>query len=216
MSHEIFYFIGTDEKEDWPESVKKHIPSIIDGKITDSTFEEGPVFTLQAPTIYECLLRVNAKKVLEVGRRKGVSTRILIDAVKKTGGHIWSIDIDDLDTKQDLPKEDHKYLTTLHGNVINYAFDENFDFIFIDTFHTYLGTLAELDACWPLLKEPGIMIVHKVDSHFGAKRAVIEWSETRKLGFIMDTRGQGMAIFLKPCYPIRLRDRLTKDSISTS
>lgn len=210
----MLYFIG--KEKDWPESVKKHLPHIDgQGEIKDAEHYEGPVLSIHAATLYELAMFSNPKNIIEVGRRNGESTRILLDVCLQKNAFLWSIDIKDSlsDLYPLIDKKYHRHYKQLVGDGTTYEWPFEADFIFIDTMHTYKGTLSEADSLWKHLKSPGIMAIYKTESHWGAKKAVFEWAEKMNLSFIHDTRGQGISIFIKPNYSISMRDRKAPDCL---
>jgi len=98
----------------------------------------------------------NAKLVLELGVRKGESTRSFLSAMEKLNGKLISIDIDDCSGVSNSPNWEFHQMNDLD-------FDTNsdeFDIIFIDTSHTYEQTLAELRKFAPKLKSSGVILLH--------------------------------------------------------
>ena len=218
MSHELIYFMGHDEKPDWPESVKLHLPTVRgDGGIVEGNCPEGPTFSLQAPSLYELALRTKPKNIIEIGRRAGFSTRMLLDACIKADAQLWSIDASENDISETLNEEQKKHFHQLVGDGTTYEFPEKAEFVFIDTWHTYGATLAEMNWAWKFVKNPGIMMVYKSESHFACKKAAFEWAATNcPGGFIHDSRGQGFSLFIRPEYTHILRDRAAPDTIHNS
>ena len=204
----MYLLIDPKEDDNWPVSVRMHI----DG----THLLEGRTFGIHAVTLYESIIRMNSKKVLEIGRRRGFSTRIIIDAVKKTGGHLWSIDpVIDHEFYDFTPKENLEFVTVIKSNHEEWSPIENFDFIFVDTKHLYEETKLCLGKYWSFLKSPGIIFMHKYDSHYGEKKAIHEFVEDRKIACVFDTRDQGIALLTKPL-TIWARDRKEPDVISNS
>ncbi len=158
-------------------------------------------------------MAVHAQRVLELGTRNGVSTEILVQAVKQTGGHVWTLDMAPKVTS--VPEVDAPYLTFLQGHSLKYTPEVPYQVIFLDTSHQYEATLLELEHYWSWLDTPGLLLCHDYDSHFGCKRAITEWAGHHNLGFIADSRGQGMAIFEKPSHQGNCRSRLTFDRWTT-
>lgn len=117
-------------------------------------------------TLYMLTVEFNLKKILELGTRTGESTVALLEAAKKIGGNVTSIDIDScLDAK--------KLVTSVHledcwnfiqGDDLAVKWDGEIDHLFIDTSHTYEQTIAELTKFVPFVKPGGIVTLHDIIS----------------------------------------------------
>jgi len=113
---------------------------------------------------------VEAKRVLEVGCWKGVTTLWLMEAVDGIG-EVWAIDkANNLST-----------LVPIWGElrfVLGESTDEIpklpglFDLVFLDANHAYAETIRELQALMVKVKKGGIICCHDVDSFQGVRDAV--------------------------------------------
>lgn len=97
--------------------------------------------------LYNSVRNYKVKTILELGVRRGFSTRALLLAAKDFGAHLWSID-----KKTPWPpfiKEIReakldKYWTFIKGNDLKVDWNQEVDLLFIDTVHTYNQLKAEL------------------------------------------------------------------------
>lgn len=116
------------------------------------------------------VLATNSKKILELGCSLGYSTIWMASAVKKTGGHIYSTEIDQSRIK--LAKINfkaaklEKYITLIENDIMKVLSDWEFgkmDFVFIDAkkeeyFKYYKRVL-------PLLKNGGLIVADDVGKY---------------------------------------------------
>ncbi len=113
------------------------------------------------PTFVALVQRLNAKHVIELGTRSGVSTTAWLHGLSKTGGRLTSVDIDEA---PDIATHDD--WTFLQGDDcdpdITVQLDPA-DIVFIDTSHTYLQTVAELYLYRWLVKPGGLMVLHDTE-----------------------------------------------------
>jgi len=110
-------------------------------------------FTVQIP--------VKEKVVVELGVRWGTSTVAFIAAVNDSGGHLYSIDIDDCPGVRKL-YEGKSNWTFIKGDdmAIVKGWKEPIDHLFIDTSHTFDHTLNELREWGKWVKSGGIITLH--------------------------------------------------------
>jgi cephalosporin hydroxylase len=117
------------------------------------------------PTLFCYTLLEDPKLILEIGIRSGESTHAFASAQQLAHAHLLGIDIDpscasayadransNFVCMNDLDFLDH-YATSEYRN-------SKFDVIFIDTFHLYEHTLAEIELFLPLLNEHGFLAFH--------------------------------------------------------
>lgn len=117
----------------------------------------------------ECVKR-NAKNILEIGVANGVSTRILLEACKQTGGRLTSVDVN---AKCKLAVKDPNW-TFIHENSAFVLYDEAVDVLVIDSSHYYTETLVELTRFMMLVNPGGIVFLHDFGLT-GVYRAVVEY-----------------------------------------
>lgn len=122
-------------------------------------------FTVQIP--------VREKVVVELGVRWGTSTVALLAAVNDSGGHLYSVDIDDCYGTQQLFKGEPNW-TFIHGNDMEVVkgWNKPIDHLFIDTSHTFDHTLNELREWGKWVKQGGIITLH--DIYHAGKTEVYE------------------------------------------
>lgn len=104
---------------------------------------------------------LQAKKVIELGTRGGVSTIAWLFGLEITDGHLWSVDIDP------APELANERWTFIHGDdldpkVFN-ALPDSADVVFIDTSHDYQQTLAELHLYKWKVRPGGRIVLHDTE-----------------------------------------------------
>lgn len=109
------------------------------------------------PFLHDTVIGLDAQVVVELGVRSGNSTAALLAAVERTGGHLWSVDID----APNLPFDSDSW-TVIVGDDLAVAdqLPETIDVLFIDTSHTYPHTLAELRLYGP---RASVILLHDTD-----------------------------------------------------
>ncbi len=117
---------------------------------------------LHLPRFVELVKQSNAKKVIELGTRTGVSTIAWLYALEQTGGHLWSVDID-----AKPPIGDYPHWTFIQGDDckpdIQTQLPTQADIVFIDTSHHYEHTLRELRGYRSFVKKGGLMVLHDTE-----------------------------------------------------
>lgn len=110
--------------------------------------------------LFDSVINLNAKVVLETGTRWGNSTRILASALAKTGGKLWTMDID-------LPTNNWPSVyppacptTFLHGSSLYLPWNQPIDLLFLDGDHTYAVVVRELEQFHPFMKPGGMILLH--------------------------------------------------------
>ena len=188
-----------------PGEIQKYLPTIqADGKWQDENREHS----FYAAIYYQLALNLNAQKILELGTRHQLSTQIFIEALRQTGGHIWSIDKTEYACK--IPKDDHQYVTFITSDDMDYEWTEMVDILFIDSSHKYQHTMDQMDKYWPFVKTPGVMVLADGASHPEQGAAIDIWAIRQKIGYLKDSRGHGADYFFKPTYPFRYGDAIDK------
>lgn len=149
------------------EEDKKELEDMYKGDIEDAVF-----------IFYSKVLEYNAKNVLELGVRGGISTRAFLLGVKRTSGHLYSVDILDYDstrqTMRDLGLD--KYWTFTVMDDLEYSSklntDIRFEIIFIDTSHELDHTISELEEFSRFLSPGGCILMHDTISYKEVKKAI--------------------------------------------
>uniref|UniRef100_A0A6M3XY91 Putative methyltransferase n=1 Tax=viral metagenome TaxID=1070528 RepID=A0A6M3XY91_9ZZZZ len=131
-------------------------------------------------TLYDSILKHNYKTVLELGVRSGVSTRVLLLAVKKVGGHVWSVDVARCELAQRIVCEWGlaSYWTFIQMDDRDFAgfWNRKVDMLFIDTSHQYEHTLFELELYSKFVGENGVIYLHDTISHKeGVMQAILDF-----------------------------------------
>lgn len=100
---------------------------------------------------------LDAQRVLELGVRTGVSTIAWLEGLRRTGGHLWAVDV------EPCPIE-HAQLTFIRGDDCDQAvldqIPDDLDLIFVDTSHLYSHTQREIELYLPKLAPGGAILFH--------------------------------------------------------
>lgn len=135
-------------------------------------------------TLYGCTVSLNASSVIELGVQSGQSTSAFLRGVSKTGGKLWSCDINE---PYGFAKEIDSDLWSFNlGNDISlYHTAPTSDIIFIDTSHEFNHTRKELELYNYRLNSGGIFILHDTYNLdcMGVFAAAVEFSIKEKLKF---------------------------------
>jgi len=115
------------------------------------------------PFLYEHAAK--SKSVLELGVRSGISTAALLAGVERSGGNLWSVDIE----KPRVPE--WWFVSPIWGLTIGDDLDpevarlqpDKIDMLFIDTTHFYEQTMAELRVYVPRVNPGGIACCHDTE-----------------------------------------------------
>ena len=125
--------------------------------------------------LYSHVLKLDAKKVLEFGTREAYSTRLFALALRKTGGHIWTVDVTD-PKLNDREKQEFSNITFLKTDVTKLDWKEPVDILFIDDWHNKWHLYWELATFGKLART---IIIHDVVQNHGKEEwissAVIEY-----------------------------------------
>jgi cephalosporin hydroxylase len=113
------------------------------------------------PLFVDLCQELDAKKVIELGTRGGVSTIAWLYGLKWTGGHCWSVDIDEA---PDLKLNHWTFIQgdDLDPNTVCQLPDEA-DVVFIDTTHSFEDTLAELNVYQYKVRPGGRIVLHDTE-----------------------------------------------------
>lgn len=111
-------------------------------------------------TFVSLVEELDAKTVIELGTRGGVSTIAWLYALEGRG-HLWSVDIDP------APALDYDHWVFLQGDDcstdIYSQLPSPVDIVFIDTSHDYLHTRRELSLYRWLLRPGGVFVLHDTE-----------------------------------------------------
>ncbi len=151
--------------------------------------------------------------VLELGTRTGVSTAALLAGVERSGGHVWSVDIEDCSSVA----QGHAQWTFVQGEstdqsiafsiadstIINADGDErggldDFALILIDTFHCYEQARAELSLWHTRLSPGGVICMHDTETFPGVRRAAQEFADAHGWPITFVLPCHGMAVITRP------------------
>ena len=144
---------------------------------------------LHLPRMVALVETLDAKHVIELGTRTGVSTIAWLHALNQTDGRLWSVDIDDV---RDRPGgigqwRDHPAWTFLPGDSTDAGvlaqLPERADVVFLDGDHGRQKVLDELAAYMPRLSPGGVALLHDTrirwsgepDGTWPVTRALDEW-----------------------------------------
>jgi len=118
------------------------------------------------PRFVAAVLDCDALRVIELGSRGGVSTRAWLYALSRTGGHLWTVD---LDAAPRISTEEgvwtHVIGDDLSPEVLDVLPDE-VDVLFIDTSHVLAQTLRELEVYSPRVRSGGVIFLHDTDLEY--------------------------------------------------
>jgi predicted O-methyltransferase YrrM len=113
-------------------------------------------------TLYSIALGSKAKKILELGVRNGDSTRPLLAATIKNGGHLTSVDINE--TKFNPGYSFDRYWTFVKQDALEFLKAQNpsdpYDLIFLDDWHSYDHVKKELDEIDRLVSPKTVILIH--------------------------------------------------------
>lgn len=118
-----------------------------------------------------------AKVILELGVCEGHSTAAFLSAAERSGGQVWSVDID----PPEVPPEWHNlgFWHFRRGNDLDPEVrawcPPSVDLLFIDTSHLYAQTLAELRVYVPRVNAGGLVVCDDTRRP-GVKRALEEFA----------------------------------------
>lgn len=113
------------------------------------------------PTLVEICKKLDAKNVIELGVRSGVSTIAWLFGISQTDGHLWSVDIGP------APQLQHPRWTFTRGEdtdpFVLAQLPEQVDAVFVDTDHRYQLTLDEIRTYAPRVRSGGCLIFHDTE-----------------------------------------------------
>lgn len=159
------------------------------------------------PTFVELCVELDARKVIELGVRSGVSTIAWLVGLDKTGGELWSVDM------SGAPDIEADRWTFLRGHdldpIVLAELPNQADIVFIDTSHHYNDTLRELETYLPRVRPGGRIVLHDTelevpedspagDPPFPVKAAVQYFCELHDLEWSNATNCWGLATVVVP------------------
>ncbi len=113
------------------------------------------------PVFVRLCVELDAKQVIELGTRSGVSTVAWLYGLDMTAGHLWSVDLNEA---PDLLAYEW---TFMQGNDLDpalvAALPSDADVVFIDTSHHYAQTLAELNVYRWKVRPGGKIVLHDTE-----------------------------------------------------
>jgi predicted O-methyltransferase YrrM len=153
--------------------------------------------------LYELTASISCKNkvVVELGTRRGNSTRALLAAVNDSGGHLYSVDIGKCGhALSALGRESNWTFTRGDDLEVIKQWNLPIDHLFIDTSHTYEHTLAELREWGGWVKAHGIISLH--DIHYRKTPGVMEairkyLSENPSFEFTEYSGSNGLGVIIK-------------------
>jgi predicted O-methyltransferase YrrM len=154
------------------------------------------------PVFVDLVRTMDAKHVIELGTRTGVSTYAWLYALEQTGGRLTSVDID-----AKPPIGDYDHWTFIQGDDLDpavYAQLEPADIVFVDTSHLYDQTVHELNLYRWLVKPGGVMVLHDTElpqpegapprPQYPVKTAIVEFCEANGYEWTNRTNCWGLGV----------------------
>lgn len=143
---------------------------------------------LHLPRFVDLVHQLDAKHVIELGTRTGVSTIAWLYALEGRG-RLTSVDIDEAP-----PIGAYPHWTFIQGNDLSPRVRDELspaEIVFIDTSHLYEQTVAELDTYLPLVLPGGRIVCHDTQLRrpegsparplFPVRKAICEFVERQNL-----------------------------------
>ena len=172
----------------------------------DCRLRENSDIVDHLPYLFEA---ARGKQVIELGVRGGNSAAAFLAAVELDGGHVWSVDI----VAPHVPTEwhDSPLWDFLLGDDLSLAeqLPDGVDVVFVDTSHTFMQTLCEIDTYAPKVRAGGVMLFHDTelerpfespveDPPFPVRKAIEAKAE--QFGWVCEFIGgcNGLGILRKP------------------
>ena len=155
------------------------------------------------PRFVAMVQELNAKHVIELGTRTGVSTIAWLYGLQQTGGHLTSIDID---TKPVIGDYDNwTFIQSDDLNPATVAGLTEADIVFIDTSHLYAQTVQELNVYRWLVRSGGLLVLHDMElpvpetagpgePRYPVKKAVTEFLQDTGFDCITYPDSWGLAV----------------------
>ncbi len=151
-------------------------------------------------TLYMLTCEFNLKTIVELGTRSGESTIALLEAAKRVGGQVYSIDIDPCQEAKRIVKQYgfEKYWIFIQDDDLKIEWNKTIDHLFIDTVHTFEHTLKELKKYEQFVRNGGILTMHDIVTYPEVLRAINHYVSDRKdLHLYKYFDNNGLAVIFK-------------------
>lgn len=175
------------------------ISDLMRSRYEEACTEPDSDIALHLPTLVNAALAIEAKRVIELGVRRGASTRAWLWAMYRTLGHLWSVDIDPAPNL--LGPWTFVQGDDCTPSVLN-RLPEHVDIVFIDTDHDYAHTLHELELYVPRVRHGGCVFLHDTSvahpddiapqSPFPVQRAIEQFCADAGLDWTNTTESFGL------------------------
>jgi hypothetical protein len=162
----------------WPEVISElEAKGIQAGPESFQWWNDGDAGFVRA--IWFLTRHLKPKKVVETGVAHGVTSRFILEALKRNGeGHLWSIDLPPLErfwhkeigiAVGDGFKDRWSYIRGSSTRRLPRLLSDlgQIDLFIHDSQHSEHNVRFELDRVWPVLKPGGAIVVDDVDSNWG-------------------------------------------------
>jgi predicted O-methyltransferase YrrM len=132
-------------------------------------------------TLYMLSVESKSRTIVELGTRSGESTIPLLFAAKRTGGKVFSYDIDEcVEAKEAVASNGLKeYWQFTQSDDLKVEWDRPIDHVFIDTSHTYEQTTKELRKFEPHVRHGGVITMHDSVSYPAVREATTSYLKGR-------------------------------------
>ena len=113
-------------------------------------------------TLYMLTIEMGLKTILELGTRDGESTIAFLEAAKKIGGKVFSIDTNRCSKAKEKVRSYglERYWVFIQSDDLKAKWDKPIDHLFIDTSHLFEQTLKELRKYEPDVRKGGLITLH--------------------------------------------------------
>ena len=158
------------------------------------------------PTFVDLVLELDAKTVVELGTRTGVSTVAWLYALEQTGGRLISVDIDAQPDLGTYPHWEFIQGDDCSPDVFS-RMPSQADIVFIDTSHDYQHTVRELNLYRWVVRSGGRIVLHDTElphpegvngPPYPVKRAVTEFCDAEGLAWTNHPNCWGLGIIEIP------------------
>jgi len=112
--------------------------------------------------LYSIVIGSNAKNIIELGVREGITTLPLVCGAKETNGMVYSVDIEPtlLILDDELLKHNKFFLQDALTFLNNWNINQQIDIIYIDDWHAYEHVKKELEILDKLVSPSTIILLH--------------------------------------------------------